>query len=390
MPLRAAIIALFLAAACAAKEETTLVVGPGWAFACQRMSVEFTNTTQDVPVAFVPPETDPASFDILPVSSPVDLLAWRRADGGHLVATLATDLPRPRDFDVAYLVRGPDWRASYQLVVRTDPDREDAPVSMDVEGRVTVQNAGGGSWTNATLRLVGTDVRPRPPAREPGFLDIDETSPLADLWRDAPAQEHTTFAYDFDRPVNLNAGEERSFTFVSATRCPAERRFIMKSTDIPADTIEPGRPLRHSIILRNDAEHGLGRDLPAGVAQIFVGSVRATLGESAWLDRTPAGGEIRIELGPSSHVRGLRRSLARTPGTPGQITEDFEVEIRNGLDSAAHVEVEEQPPARQDWTLLRTSAACEIRGRRLCYRLEVPAHDRLVIRYTIRTPAPMQ
>lgn len=384
-----AAVALALAAGgtlpLAAAAGPSLVVGQGWAYACERIVVDFTNVVQDVPLPDLPPETDPLSLLVMPVSSPVELVSWRKPVGSNLVATLATDLPRRREFDVGFLVRGPDWRASYQLVVRSDPEHEDAPVSMDVAGRITVFNRSGGSWSNASLRVVGADPH-ADGGEEHGFLELDDSSPLADLWRDTPAHEATPFAYALDRAVTLLPGQERSFTFVSTERRMAQRRYLLTSDDIALGTSDPGRPLRHVIVLPNDAEHGLGSDLPGGRAHVFIGSVRATLGTSAWLSRTPAGGEIRIELGDSGSVRGLRRIAGREPGTPGQVEENFEIEIRNQLGSVAPIEVEERPPARQDWAVVRSSQPYEIRNRRLRYRLEIPARDRFTIRYTIRVP----
>lgn len=388
MPSRAATLSLVLAAAAApvAAATTSLVVGEGWAVVCQRLAVTFTNATQEVPFDRLPPETDPLSLVVLPVSGPVAMPSWRRPDGGTITATLATDLPRERVFDLAGLVRGPTWRASYQLIVRADPGHEDAPVSMDVDGRITVRNASGGSWSNAALRVVGTDHRPAPAADEHGFLELDEASPLSGPWLRPRRGENPAFGYDLGRNVRLQAGEERSFTFVSVERRNAARRYLLTSDDIALDGSEPGRPLRRFIALPNDAAHGLGRDLPGGVAQIYIGSVRATLGEGAWLERTPAGGEIRIELGASDRVLGLRRQAGREPGTPGQVEENFEIEIRNALESPALVEVVEQPPVRRDWAVVRSSHAYEIHSRRLHYRLEIPARDRGTIRYTIRMP----
>jgi hypothetical protein len=369
-------------------EDTALVVGPGWAQVRQRVSVEFTNAMQDVAFDFVPPQTDPTSIQVLGARSPVNLLAWRAAEDKHFIATLETDYARLRSFDVAYLVRGPAWQASYQLIVRADPEHDEAPVSMDVDGRVTIRNNSEGSWSNAVLRLVGSAERPAVPSAEHGFLELDETSPLADAWRGGGASDQTDYTYSFARNVTVNPREERSFAFVAVERRSAERRYFLSSDDVALNGSDPGRPLRRLIVLKNDLAHGLGSDLPQGSAQIFIGSVRATLGESAWLGRTPAGGEIRIDLGRSQRVRGIRRGTGSAPGTPGQTEESFEIEIRNDLESAARAEIEERPPVSRDWDVLRTSQPCEIRNRRIFYRVEVPPRDRLIVRYTVRTPTP--
>lgn len=370
--------------------DTSLIIGPGWALARERMAISFRTPAQDVPLNFLPPETDPLSLVVLPVSSPVRLVAWQKSSASGIVATLETDLPRLRNFDLVYVVPGPSWRASYQVVVRGSPEDETARLSLDVDGRITVRNPGRAAWSNAELRLVGSALRPQATESAPGFLELDESSPLADLWRRADASEQTPFAYSFARPVTLRPGEDRSFAFVSVERRQAERVYRMSSDDLPLGGGGAGHPLRHYLALHNDAEHGLGLDLPPGSAQIFIGSVRSTLGENAWLERTPAGGELCISLGASGHLRGFRRSLGRVPGAPGQIEETFEIEIRSDLESAARVEIEELPPSRQDWAIVQSSLPYELHNRRIFYRATVPASDSLNIRYVVRTPVTAQ
>lgn len=384
-----AVIALVLATAAAVRAgETCVVVGEGWLYAREQMEVELTNATQLVALERIPAEADLSSLLVFPRNSPVELLDWRSGQAGLPEATIRTDGPGRRSFDAAYLVRGPSWRASYQLIVRADPANDDAPVSVDIEGRVTVQNHGGASWTNARVRLVGA-TRPRSSARrDHGVLVLDDHSPLSDLWLKSTAEESRDHAYEFERPVHLRANEERSYTFVSAVRRPAARRYVLDSDDIPSGGAAPGKPLRRVIAIPNDPEHGLGRDLPGGTAQIFLGSVRGTLGETAWFDRTPAGGEIRIELGRTELVSGLRRAVSSEPGAPGEINEQFEIVVRNALTDIARIEVTEEPPVQRGWDIIRSNQPYEIRNRRIRFQLDVPAGETSIIRYTTRSHEP--
>lgn len=366
-------------------EATAIAIGAELAVVRERVALQFPSPAWRVPFAFMPDSADLSSLSVAPVSSPVQLASWQRDAAGVVQADLLTDFAGARPFDVLYATTGLSWHASYQLVVRADPEREDAPVSMDVDGRITVHNQTRAAWSNALLRFIGAPLRTGQP-REPGFMELDEMSPLADLWNAAAHAEAIPHAYALDRRVALHPGEERAFTFVSVERRPAERRYRMTSDDVPVGTREPGRSLLRFIALRNDSANGLGRDLPPGTAQIFRGSTRASLGESAWLERTPANGEIRIDLGPSARVRGIRRAFAQTPGAPGEVEQEFEIEIRNELDSRARIEIEEQPPAPQTWAMVRSSHVYTVRNRRLNYRVDVEGKESLFVRYTIRMP----
>lgn len=369
--------------------ETSLVFGGGWLYARQQVDLQFSNRVETVDLRDIPEGADPLSFQIFPRFSPVELVEWTRSAGGSLRAVLRTDDAGLRSFDAACLVRGPSWQASYQLVVRADPEREDTPVSVDVDGRITIRNHGGGSWSNARVRLVGATLPPsRDRAGTAGILSLDESSPLSDLWRGTPPQAPREFAYEMDRPINVNSGEERSYTFISTTRRPAARRYILDSDEIAFGGAEPGGPLRRVIAIANDVGHGLGRDLPGGTAQIYLGSVRSTFGQTAWFDRTPAGGEIRIEMGRADGIRAIRRSVSSEPGAPGEVNDQFEIVIRNNLASIARVEISEEPPVPRAWEVLRSNQSYEIRNRRLHFQLDVPAGESSIIRYITRSHAP--
>lgn len=381
----AILIAALLAGAALRAPGDALVIGPAWSAVAQRFTVAFSNTTQTLEWADLPAEADVSSLHLVAPNSPVNLLAWQRRNG-LVHAEVSTDLPRERTFDRICAVTGLSWRASYQLVVRGDLEHEDAPVSVDIDGRMTIRNDSSGCWSNVQVTVVGTSSRPVPVVRESGFLDLAEDSAMAELWLPGTAAAEPLFNYRMDRRVTVRPREERSFTFVSVERRPGERRYRMTSAEVPLETPPPGRPLLRYIAVRNDTAQGLGHDLPPGSAQAFIGTVRAALGEEAWLERTPAGGELRIDFGAASAVLGRRRSLGRKAGTPGQVEETFEIQVVNDQRSVARILIEEQPEAHKDWALVRSTPPCLLRNRKLTYEFELAPRTSQFVRYVIRYP----
>ncbi|HOW98817.1 MAG TPA: hypothetical protein P5567_04950 [Kiritimatiellia bacterium] len=299
----------------------------------------------------------------------------------------APDERRALEVEVAYRTSGLNWSAAYQVVVRGDRVEEREPLSADLTGWVRIQNRAGVAFTNAAVRLVGRRV-PEEEGRPPGFLMLDEVSPMSDLWRWRPPEADIEYEYALPDPVDLPAGSAREFTLVKSARVPAARRYVLRAEEFSASLEAPPQPLRKYIIVRNIAANRLGLPLPPGPVQLFLGSMRSQLLQTGDLPHTPVDGDIRIDLGPSPDVTGRRGRQARAERPEGGEIETFAIEVLNGRDGAITVELDEKPPLILQWALVSSTRPCREVFRRLRYELDLPAGGRETVEYTVRVSRP--
>jgi hypothetical protein len=298
---------------------------------------------------------------------------------------------RARVLEAIYTTDALDWSALYEITVRGDIANYLAPLSADLEGRFIISNGLARSFSNARVIVRGPetiDVQREAPASPRGFLALDAESPLADLWRPRPPVAQTPQLYSAPETVTLPAGSITAVRFAAARRIPAERVFLFDGAEIPTTPAGPPRPLRQMLLLRNERRAGLGMPLPPGWVTVIAGAGRAPLRQQALLNHTPAGGWIRVNLGPVPDVGGARRSMGRESSVAGFTEETIELRVVNLLPSAVRVEIVERPPAPLAWDVVRCSRAYEVIGRRIRMNLDVPPRSEERISYTVRLMEP--
>lgn len=298
---------------------------------------------------------------------------------------------RPRPLEALFTTDRMSWRARYDVTVRGDVANHLEPLSVDLEGRYYISNGLSRTFQSARVVLRGPDTVSAESAtiRKPrGFLMLDEESPLADLWRVRPPPVRPPQLYAVPGKATLLGGQVTAIRFAFARRMAADRVYVMDSDDIPLSASADPRPLRQRLSWRNERKAGLGIPLPPGVATVVAGAGRSSIRQDAQLYHTPAGGRLRLDLGPSSAVLGARRSAGRSVAKSGFTEETVELRIINQLPSAVRVEVVERPPVPLAWDVVRSSRPYEIIARRLHMELNIPARSEERITYTVRLTEP--
>lgn len=414
------------AAALGATEPLCLSVGSGGAVVRELITLSVTPGRQVLRLEGIPAEADLSSLVLQARRADVDLLECARAgnfrdavspwkwaaDGQTLeasgpagargeatpddrmpvvLARLAAAADRPAlEVERLFFCPGLTWQADYQAVVRGDDVEEREPLSVDLAGWIRFDNPTGRSFSNAVIRLSGGRGRlERPRAKPPGFLALDEYSPLADLWRPPPPEPSPEYGYSLPAPATLPAGEQTAIRFVNGRRIPAARRYVLRAEDFPPDLAGPDRPLRKNLVFANQKENRLGVALPAGEVHLFLGSLRTQALSPGALPHTPVGADIRIDLGPADEVSGRRGRLQQAAMVGGGQLLTFRIEIQNNRPGAIAVEVDEKPPVNLEWTVVRSSKPYREVFRRLQFDLDVEPGARAEVEYTVRIKPPV-
>jgi len=399
---------------------TQMTLGHGRAVIRDLHIVEFRHGQQELRFRSIPSEADLSSLVVRAERVPVDLVEWQRPLGGAAGATAGRDpslrhdarsdvvrwqpqvvtsqaveqgsevrcmvfcpLPGRREVEVIYHVPGFDWEARYRIGVRPSEADQREVVSADVTGVIKVTNPTDRRFTEAQMRLVGGAVlRPPAPPEEPGILVLDAGNPIRSL--EPPVESEAVIPYTYRVPMRATLAPH-SVTLVpiaEAPRTPARRLYLLRADAFPIGA-GPARPLRKLLVIENREEHGLGRSLPPGRVQVFLGGRRGHLLQEGRLPRTSPGGELRVDLGHSDAVRGRRR-LERTGVLEGVHEEVVEVLVENRLDSAIRVEVNDKPPSREQWEVIGSSDKFDVRDQRVLFHPEVPAQTEYRLTYRLR------
>jgi hypothetical protein len=342
----------------------------------------------------------PRSQDVAVSSNGVDLVWSPRPealqDMGNIAPhglSVACELRAPstgeRPVEVVYYMTGVTWAATYSVLLRGDLASDHERVAVEFDAVVSISNGTQRTFHDATLKLVGVDAPPSArPTDEPGFLMLDDESPLSDLWRESDSDDRDVYAYDVRGAATITARGETVVALATAARQPADRLYRLEAADLPVEGRQPARPLRKCLVLRNVEGTGLGFSLPAGAARIYVGSARSTQLQAAWFAHTPASGEMLIDLGESENVLVSRRYTGRKREAEGLYLESYELIVENRLAEVAPIEIAETPPTGLTWDLASSRIDCVQRGRRLIFSTQVEGRTTQNIDYSIRVHEP--
>jgi hypothetical protein len=294
-----------------------------------------------------------------------------------------------RPVEISYRMSGWEWEVRYQVTVRGELAEEAEAVSVDLSADVGIGNPTGRAYAGAVVHLVGgptADAGPPPP--EPGILDFEGLGPMEVLTRPAAGgAEGPSFAYALTRPFTVPAGARAEAVLAGARRMAADRVYVLSADEFPLGVGE-AKPLRKQIVFRHREGWGLSPALPPGPVSVFLGGQRGVLAQVGRLPRTAVGEDIRIDLGPSGDVQGVRRSLGRTEPADGAYEEVYEFLIENRRGGDVLVEIRDRPPVQLDWKVIAANAKHELLDGWIRFSLRVAERKQERVYYRVRIRQP--
>ena len=256
--------------------------------------------------------------------------------------------------EAAYLATRLSWNADYVLTVA----RDDA--AADLDGWVTVTNASGTQFRNASLQLVAGNVnRVRQVLGKMADLALERREMDA-----APAMAQESFSdyhlYTLGRKTSINNSQTKQVSMLGATGFPVRKRYVVDGQAFYYRNAQhPGSPLKDDVQVfyqfTNDAKAGLGVPMPAGVVRVYQADSRGGtqfVGEDR-IAHTPKDEELNLKIGNGFDVACERKQTDFQKTAPSVYEIEYEITLRNHKAAAIAVEVNE--PIGGTWRMLRSS-----------------------------------
>ncbi len=269
----------------------------------------------------------------------------------------------PQRLEVSYISGGMTWAADYVAVL----DAEERHV--DLSGWVTLTNQSGTAYADAALQLLAGDVRvvtPRVMGRQAGleFQGIVATAASDEAFREQGFFEY--HLYTLDGRTTLANNETKQIGLLDARGAGVRRRLVFDSRRAWGWDWRPGASARTDEVkaaivleMRNSAENGLGRPLPAGTLRLYkaddAGSLQF-LGEDR-IDHTPRDETLRLYVGDAFDVVATRKVVADVAVGTRARDVTISVNVRNHKDTSADVTVVEH--FWSNWSVLSTTHPVE-------------------------------
>jgi hypothetical protein len=286
--------------------------------------------------------------------------------------------------EAAYLATRLSWNADYVLTVA----RDDA--AADLDGWVTVTNASGTQFRNASLQLVAGNVnRVRQVLGKMADMALERRELAA-----APAMAQESFSdyhlYTLGRKTSINNNQTKQVSMLGATGFPIRKRYVVDGQAFYYRNAQhPGSPLKDDVQVfyrfANDAKAGLGMPMPAGVVRVYQADSRGGtqfVGEDR-IDHTPKDETLNLKIGTAFDVVAEHKQTDFQKIASNVYEMEFEVTLRNHKTTPVTVEVNE--PIGGTWRMISSTLPfTKTDAWAAQFNAAVPADGGVTLRYRVR------
>lgn len=329
-----------------------------------------------------PLNLDPLQNDVLwkPAGNPSSPSSSR-----SLEIHLAEPLSHRLGHSLTYRLPRWNWAAFYRVTVRGIGTESTDAVQVDLVAHVRIQNDTSVGFRQAKISLVGSDSAGLPPLPPFGLLDLNPDSPLSDLWLSHHSSSPPVpILYPLQIETSIPAHQQTEVQFAQVVRKPAQIIHLCDSQNVPVPTPAGGVPLQRRLLIPNLPAMGLGFPLPAGKAEIFLGTIQGSPLQSGHVLPTPFPGTLQLDMGPVDAVHASRQIGNQQALPEGAWQADYSITLVNQQKSVAHIQVIEKPPTPMKWNLVKSSLPCQEREGTLNFDLFVQPQSTQTISYRLR------
>lgn len=307
--------------------------------------------------------------------------------------TVQTDHPGMHDVQVTYQTDGLTWRADYNVVLASDDK------SADMSAWVTLVNGSGRAYPDAKLKLIAGNVQRYEPQRnsggglfggggneqKPGFSEkgLFEYH-LYTLGRPTTLPNNSTKQIELFPPKSKIAVEK---VFVYYGLSEKERNYVLAEPRMDRNFgTESNHQVDIYVRFRNSEANHLGVPLPAGKMRLYkvdeADNNREFVGEDI-IAHTPKDEELMLRLGSAFDIVGERKQT-NYEDDPSNITETFEIKLRNHKSEPVRVIVKENLFRWFNWEIKESSDPWTKQDSRTIHiPVDVPANGEKTVTYKV-------
>jgi hypothetical protein len=256
--------------------------------------------------------------------------------------------------EASYLATKLSWASDYVLTVGRDDK------SADLDGWVTINNASGTSFNNASLQLVAGElnrVRQMFDRMEGDMLQQRAAAAPPPMAEEAFSDYHL---YTLNRKTTVNNNQTKQVSMLGASGFSVAKRYVVNGQSMYyRNARTPGAPIKDVVQVfyqfKNEARSGLGMPMPAGTVRVYQADSKGGIqfvGEDR-IDHTPKDETLKLKIGNAFDVVAERKQVDFQKIATNVYEVEFEVVIRNHKTTPITVEVNE--PIGGTWRIIRSS-----------------------------------
>ncbi|WP_444997818.1 DUF4139 domain-containing protein [Aliikangiella sp. IMCC44359] len=311
-----------------------------------------------------------------------------------LIWSLDTKKGGKQDIELSYETQGMTWWADYNVIYRNNKR-----CRMDLFGWVSIINQSGASFKQAKLKLVAGDVNRAKPERDymyDGPIMVQERAPRGSHFEEKSFFEY--HLYTLGRAADIPNNSTKQLELIpkiNDVQCKKELvfdatqqfgRYSGRNTDRNYGKNASG-DVNVYLRFKNSKKNHMGIPLPAGRIRVNQRDSDGNLefiGEDI-IDHTPKNEEVLIKMGNAFDIKGERKQVDYRVDTKNkEMSESFEITLKNHKDTAANVVIRESLYRWSNWKVVKKSHDYSKQdARHIHFDMKVPANGEVKVSYTV-------
>ena len=282
---------------------------------------------------------------------------------------------------VTYTTSQIGWNADYSALLNADETQ------IDFSGWVTIDNKSGGTYKEATIKLIAGDVRR---VVEPSYPGVKRKgvmmAEMGAAFEEKPFMEY--HLYTLGRKSTINNNQVKQIEFITpALGVPIKKLYIYErgSRSMYGRNQQPDK-IQIKLEFENTRENKLGIALPKGKVRVFkkdpADESLEFVGEDT-IDHTPRKEKLSLYIGNAFDIVA-EYTLVDTQVSRRRRVETHKVELRNRKDEVITVFIDEKLPAYVNWKISNSTHKYKKRDARTArFEIELAADSVVEVQYTV-------
>lgn len=286
--------------------------------------------------------------------------------------------------EIAYQAAGINWKCDYVAVVNKDDNQS------DLTSWVTIDNKSGGSYKNASLKLLAGDVHrvqaPQYHLNAMGAMKSRAVSAEPQFKEQSFAEYHL---YTLQGKTNVLDNETKQMSLFNASTIPIKKLFIYEPSKryqyhYGGGGANDQQKVQVKFEIANTEKNHLGIPMPKGKVRVYKKDQDDALqfiGEDE-IDHTPRDEKIRLYIGDAFDLVGEHKQMNYLRVSDRVSRYTYEISLRNHKDSEVTIVAVEH--SWGDWTILNSSIPHTKKDSHTFeFAAKVPANGETKINYEI-------
>jgi hypothetical protein len=281
---------------------------------------------------------------------------------------------------LSYLSTGLSWKADYVAVL------DEGRGKLDMQGWITLTNNSGTTFSNAKTQLVAGKVNILGNDRDYEYRDRQQrVSKMAGNESGSRPTLADYYVYPLKEKTTVADQQTKQVSFLEAQGVAAQKNYSYF-----ADWFSSQSEAQHADVVvqfKNSKSTGLGAQLPAGVARVYVRDAEGNpkfVGENR-IGHTPQGSDVAVKIGEAFDITVQPTLVKQEKVSLFRSRYSMEYLIRNAKPEATHVDIRQSGLWRDGKVLDESLKSKHIDAYTLSWDVPVSANGETKLTFTVET-----